>query len=222
MRPERFSNLPDYPFARLRALYAGHSAGDTPLSMSIGEPTHAFPTWVSDLISEHVAGFNVYPPNDGTPELRENIAAWVKRRYAVGLDPEQNIIALNGTREGLYNAAMGLCPETKNGKQPLILTPNPFYQVYMFAALSVRAKSVFVPATHETGFLPNYEGLSEDILNQTALAYICSPSNPQGSGATRDYWRSLIQLAEQHDFRFWQMNVTVFIALRRQRVLLRW
>ena len=201
MRPERFSNLPDYPFARLRALYAGHSAGDTPLSMSIGEPTHAFPTWVSDLISEHVAGFNVYPPNDGTPELRENIAAWVKRRYAVGLDPEQNIIALNGTREGLYNAAMGLCPETKNGKQPLILTPNPFYQVYMFAALSVGAKSVFVPATHETGFLPNYEGLSEDILNQTALAYICSPSNPQGSVATRDYWRSLIQLAEQHDFK---------------------
>jgi aspartate/methionine/tyrosine aminotransferase len=118
----------------------------------------------------------------------------------VSLDPEKHVIALNGTREGLYNAAMVLCPETKAGKQPIILTPNPFYQVYMFAALSVGAKPEFVPATKETGFLPDYTALDPGILDRAALAYICSPANPQGVVAGRSYWQDLICLAEKHDF----------------------
>jgi aspartate/methionine/tyrosine aminotransferase len=123
----------------------------------------------------------------------------VIRRYNVTLDPERQITALNGTREGLYNAAMALCPETKNG-MPVVLTPNPFYQVYAVAALSVRAEPVYVAATTATGFLPDYTALDTQMLDRTAIAYVCSPSNPQGAIASREYWRELIALAEKHDF----------------------
>ncbi len=178
MFPERFSNLPAYPFARLRNLLDPIQSEHVALTMTIGEPTHAFPSWIIDIIAQNAVGFNSYPPNEGSPELRSAICDWAKRRYRVDLDADRNVIVLNGTREGLYNAAMALCPEKKNGAQPIILTPNPFYQVYMFAALSVGARSEFVPATRETGFLPDYTALPSEVLNQTALAYICSPANP--------------------------------------------
>lgn len=199
--PERFSNLPEYAFPRLRALLDHHAPGGDVVHMTIGEPKHAFPQWVTDIIVENAAGFNSYPPNDGSDELRGAAAGWVQRRYGVTLDPDTQIMALNGTREGLYNAAMALCPETKNGQQPMILTPNPFYQVYMVAAISVGAEPVFVPATAATRFLPDFAALPADILNRVAIAYICSPANPQGAVASRDYWADLIALAERYDFR---------------------
>lgn len=169
--------------------------------MTIGEPKHAFPDWVGDVLAQSVAEFGRYPPNNGTDELRAAIRDWIKQRYGVTVDAETDIMPLNGTREGLYNAAMALCPETKRGKQPVILTPNPFYQVYAVAAASVGAEAVFVPATAETGHLPDYESLPAEVLDRTTLAYICSPANPQGAVASRDYWERLIALAEKHDFR---------------------
>ncbi len=198
--PERFSNLADYAFPRLRALLDVHEPGGEPLALTIGEPQHAFPSWVGDVLADNIAGFAKYPPNDGEPELLAAISAWINRRYGVDVGPDR-IMALNGTREGLYNAAMALCPETKNGKRPVILTPNPFYQVYMIASISVGAETVFVPATADNGFLPDYASMPADVLDRTAIAYICSPSNPQGAVASRDYWRELIALAEKHDFR---------------------
>lgn len=199
--PDRFSNLPAYAFPRLRALLDGHAPGGEVVHMTIGEPKHAFPQWVTDVIVENAAGFNSYPPNEGSDELRGAVADWVRRRYSVGIDPDTQIMALNGTREGLYNAAMALCPEDKNGQQPVILTPNPFYQVYMVAALSVGAQPVFVPATAATGHLPDFASLPAEVLNRTAIAYVCSPANPQGAVANREYWAELIALAEQYDFR---------------------
>ncbi len=169
--------------------------------MTIGEPKHAFPAWVADVIAENAAGFNSYPQNDGTPELRGAITDWVRRRYGVALDPETQVMALNGTREGLYNAAAALCPETQRGAPPVIMTPNPFYQVYMVATLSVGAEPVFVPATAATGHLPDFASVGAEVLNRTAIVYICSPANPQGAVASRDYWADLIALAEQYDFR---------------------
>lgn len=198
--PERFSNLPDYAFPRLRKLLDAHEPGGEPISLTIGEPTHAFPDWVGEVLAQNLAGFGKYPPNDGTPELLAAIAGWIALRYGVSLTPDQ-IVALNGTREGLYNAAMALCPETKNGKVPVVLTPNPFYQVYAVAALSVGAEPVYVSATAATGHLPDYGSLPRDILDRTAIAYVCSPANPQGAVATEEYWRELIALAEKHDFR---------------------
>ncbi|MEY8097464.1 aminotransferase class I/II-fold pyridoxal phosphate-dependent enzyme [Falsihalocynthiibacter sp. S25ZX9] len=196
--PERFSNLPEYAFPRLRTLLDSHAPGGEPFAMTIGEPTHPFPAFVTDVIAENAAGFNRYPPNDGAPELLASIAGWIERRYNVDL-PSSQIMTVNGSREGLYNAAMALCPESKNGI-PVVLIPNPFYQVYGIGAISVNAESIYVSAELETGYMPNYAGLEPETLRRTALAYICSPSNPQGAVASRAYWKELITLAEKYDF----------------------
>ena len=200
MFPERFSNLPAYAFPRLRALLDHHQPGGEVVHMTIGEPKHAFPDWVTDVISQNAEGFNRYPPNDGTPELLDAISGWIGRRYGVEVGADQ-IMALNGTREGLYNAMMALCPETKGGARPVVLIPNPFYQVYAVAAISVGAEPVFVNAEAETGFLPDYTALAPELLDRVAVAYLCSPANPQGAVADRAYWQALIALAEKHDFR---------------------
>ncbi len=197
--PERFSNLPDYAFPRLRKLLDTHAPGGEAIQMTIGEPRHAQPDFVGPIIAANLADFGVYPPNDGTPELLAAIAAWVQRRYDVTL-AEDRLMVLNGTREGLFNACIALCPETKRGKQPAILMPNPFYQVYAVAALTVGAEPVYVPATAATGHLPDYAGLAPDLLDRVTIAYICSPANPQGAVASRDYWAELLALAEKHDF----------------------
>ena len=199
MFPERFSNLPAYAFPRLRALLDSRAPGGPVVNMTIGEPRHGFPDWVPQVLAENVEGFAKYPPNDGTPELLEAISQWIARRYGVTIGADR-IMTLNGSREGLYNAAMALLPETKAGKTPTVLIPNPFYQVYMIGALSAGAEPVFVPATAQTGFLPDYASLPDDVLDRATAAYICSPSNPQGAVADRDYWRELIALAEKHDF----------------------
>ncbi|ULB10946.1 aminotransferase class I/II-fold pyridoxal phosphate-dependent enzyme [Cereibacter azotoformans] len=198
--PERFSNLPDYAFPRLRKLLDTHAPGGEPVAMTIGEPRHPMPEFVGSVLAETLQGFAVYPPNDGTPELLAAIGGWLKRRYRVEVGPER-LMVLNGTREGLFNAALALVPEQKRGKRPVVLMPNPFYQVYAMAALALGAEPVYVPALASNGFLPDYAGLPREILERTALAYLCSPANPQGSVASRDYWASLMDLAEAHDFR---------------------
>ena len=198
--PERFLTLPVATWPRLRALLDVPTRANDVINMTIGEPRHAFPAFVGEILAANLASFGSYPPNDGTADLLDAIAGFLKRRYDLDLSHDQ-ILTLNGTREGLYNAAMALCPETKNGKQPVILTPNPFYQVYAVAALSVGAEPVFVAATPETGNLPDYAGLPADVLERTAIAYICSPANPQGAVADETYWRALIALAEKHDFK---------------------
>ncbi len=198
--PERFSNLPDYAFPRLRKLLDAHAPGGEPIAMTIGEPRHAMPDFVGPILAANLSGFGVYPPNDGTPELLAAISGWIARRYGVDI-AEDRLMVLNGTREGLFNAVVALCPETKAGKKPVVLMPNPFYQVYAVAALTVGAEPVYVPATAATGFLPDYGSLPKDVLDRTALAFICSPANPQGAVASTDYLADLLTLAETHDFR---------------------
>lgn len=200
--PERFSNLPEYAFPRLRRLLDGHEPSGEPFAMSIGEPQHLFPAWVGEILADNLDGFGKYPPNNGTPELRLAISDWINRRYGVRLDADRQIMALNGTREGLFNACIALCPErTAKGDQPVVLVPNPFYQVYAAAAAAVGAEPVFVPATAETGFLPDYTTLSPETLDRAEIAYICSPSNPQGAVADEAYLTALFALAEKHDFK---------------------
>ncbi len=200
MFSERFSKLPAYAFPRLRQLLDGHRPGSEPVNMTIGEPKHPFPEWVPETIATHAAEFQKYPPNAGAPELRAAISGWLASRYNIAYDPDTQIMALNGTREGLYNAAMALCPAQKQGKPPVVLIPNPFYQVYMVAAMSVGAEPVFVPATSDTGYLPDFTSIDSEILARTALVYLCSPSNPQGVIASPEYWQNLITLAERYDF----------------------
>ena len=199
--PERFSGLPEYAFPRLRTLLDAHAPGGPVVHMSIGEPKHPMPDFVADVVAAHAVEFGRYPPNEGTPELRGAIAAWIERRYGVHTDPDTQIMALNGTREGLFNAGVALIPETVRGARPVVLIPNPFYQVYAIATQAMGAEPVFVPATAETGFLPDFSALPKEILSRTAAAYLCSPSNPQGAVASRDYWAGLIALGEKYDFR---------------------
>jgi N-succinyldiaminopimelate aminotransferase len=198
--PERFSDLPEYAFPRLRALLDGHEPGGPPIAMSIGEPRHPVPSFVADVLGDAMAGFARYPANDGTAALLDAIAGWISRRYGVELD-HPRLMALNGTREGLFNAALALCPEIKAGAQAVVLMPNPFYQVYTVAARACGAQSLPVDATEATGHLPDYAALDAAVLDRCALAYVCSPANPQGAVADRAYWRKLLELAERHDFR---------------------
>ncbi|MFG5384027.1 aminotransferase class I/II-fold pyridoxal phosphate-dependent enzyme [Yoonia sp. R2-816] len=198
--PERFSNLPVATWPRLRALLNVPSKASDVINMTIGEPRHAFPAFVGDILAANLAGFNSYPSNEGLDDLLTAMGGFLNRRYGLDVSNDR-IIALNGTREGLYNAAMALCPETKNGKQPVVLTPNPFYPVYAVAALSVGAEPVYVPATEATGHLPDFASLSSETLDRTTIAYLCSPANPQGAVANEAYWRDLITLAEKHDFK---------------------
>ena len=193
--PERFAALPDYAWPRLRKLLDGVAPGGPEIAMTIGEPKHAFPAWVTDIISENAAGFNKYPPNDGMPDLLETISTWIAGRFGATVDPATQIMALNGTREGLYNAAIALCPPDTN-----VLVPNPFYAVYGMAALAAGAMPHYIPATAENGFLPDFAGQSFDILNKTSIVYLCSPTNPEGAVASKAYWAELLSLAEKHDF----------------------
>jgi aspartate/methionine/tyrosine aminotransferase len=197
--PERFSNLPEYAFPRLRALLDHHAPGGAPVAMTIGEPRHAFPGWVGAELAAHVEGFAVYPPNEGAPELLAAISGWIARRHGVAVGPER-LMVLNGTREGLFNAAVALCPEAKRGRRPVVAMPNPFYQVYAVGALAVGAEPVYLPATAETGFLPDFSALSADQRDRLAIAWVCSPANPQGAVAGEDYLADLLAMAERHDF----------------------
>ncbi|MEM1100592.1 MAG: aminotransferase class I/II-fold pyridoxal phosphate-dependent enzyme [Pseudomonadota bacterium] len=201
MTPERYRSLPDATWPRLRALLDAHAPGGVPVNMTIGEPKHPFPDWLPEMLASHSAEYGRYPDNTGLPELRAAIAAWISRRYGVTVDPDSQVMALNGTREGLFNAALALAPDAGSGAKPAVLLPNPFYPVYGIAALSVGAEPIYLPATAETGHLPDYASLPDEVLNRTSIAYICSPANPQGRVATRDYWKDLLALAERYDFR---------------------
>ncbi|MBM9593709.1 aminotransferase class I/II-fold pyridoxal phosphate-dependent enzyme [Roseitranquillus sediminis] len=194
--PDRFSDLPEYAFPRLRGLLDVHAPGGEPIHMTIGEPRHPFPSWLVEVIANNAEGFGRYPPNEGTDELRRAITGWFRRRYGVTLDPDTQVTVLNGTREGLFNACLALCPGGAD-----VLVPNPFYQVYAVGALAVGARPVYLPALPENGFLPDFDAVRPEVLDRTAIAWLCSPSNPQGAVADESYWRHLIELAERHDFR---------------------
>ena len=201
----RLETVGDYPFDRLRALLGDVSppADFAPIPLSLGEPQHAPPAFLADTVAREAAGWSKYPPMKGTEAARAAIAAWLTRRYALPdgmIDGESMVVPVSGTREALFMIALAAVPETKNGQKPIVLMPNPFYQVYLGAAVMAGAEPVFVPAGKDNGFLPDFSALSEETLNRTALAYYCSPANPQGAIASMDTMKSLVELARDHDF----------------------
>ena len=142
-QPERFSDLPEYAFPRLRALIEGVAAGGPLLPMSLGEPRHDLPPFLGEALAKHAGLFGRYPPNEGYPELRAAISGWLRSRFGLteaATDPDAHVFPLNGTREGLFAACLALVPERKNGERPAVLIPNPFYQCYAVAALVESAK----------------------------------------------------------------------------------
>lgn len=199
MHNPRLDLLTDYPFDRLRALLgdARPPAGVEPLTLSIGEPQHAPPAMIAEALAANAHLWGKYPPVDGTPEFRTAVAGWLERRYGIADAP---CLPLSGTREGLFMAAALAVAEEKGGGRPLVLVPNPFYQVYSGAAVMWGAEPAFLPATRETGFLPDLEALDCATLRRTAALFLCSPANPQGAMASLDYLKKAVTLARRHGF----------------------
>ncbi len=205
MLNSRFDELRDYPFQRLRDLLDRHPtpAGRPVINLTIGEPQHAYPDFVGRIMAENAHLYGKYPPVAGTPDLRAAIGDWLTRRYrlkAGALDPERHIVPLGGTREGLFMLALAAVPERKAGQRPVVLMPNPFYQVYAGAAVAAGGEAVFLPALPDKGFLPDIDHIDPAVLDRTAMLYLCSPANPQGTVADLAYLQRAIRLARKHDF----------------------
>jgi aspartate/methionine/tyrosine aminotransferase len=195
-------NLPPGSFARLATLLDSVAPGAPPVSLAVGDPRGDVPGFVTEAIARTAHQFGEYPPINGTAEWREAAANWLKRRFDLPdtAVTEQCLLPLNGTREGLFLAPFIVTPEKKGGGRPVILLPNPFYQCYAAAALGVGAEVVYVSASKDTGFLPDFGAVAPEILARTVAVYVCSPSNPEGACATEDYWRTLFGLADRYDF----------------------
>jgi aspartate/methionine/tyrosine aminotransferase len=204
MRNDRLDRLAEFPFRRLAALFAREPAPAGPvLDLAIGEPKHAPPRLLSETVAAHAHLWNRYPPVHGTPEFRAAAAAWLTRRFDLppeALDPERHVLPLAGTKEGLYLLPSIVVDAARAGTAPAVLMPDPVYAVYYGAAVMAGAEPVLLPATAATGFLPDLEALPPELLQRTALAYLCSPANPQGAVAGADYLRRVIRLARQHGF----------------------
>jgi aspartate/methionine/tyrosine aminotransferase len=202
---ERLERLGDNPFAKLHRLLADIPPNpDLPiLNLSIGEPQHAPPRILAETIAAHADLWNRYPPVEGTPEFRATVARWLTRRYDLPvtlIDPMRHVLALCGTKEGLYLAAQMAVPERKAGQIPAVLLPNPFYQVYIGAGAMAGAELIPMPARTASGFLPDFDALSAEILERTAFAFFCTPTNPQGAIASLDLLKRAILLAREYDF----------------------
>jgi aspartate/methionine/tyrosine aminotransferase len=189
------------PFMRLAELLAGIEPGQLPINLSIGEPRHPIPAFVGPVLQAHVARFNRYPMTRGSEQFRTAAAAWLARRYALAkpVDPSREILILNGSREGLFLAALTArrYVGTRAGV-PAVLMPNPFYQAYAAGADYAGCEAIALPATKATGFLPDYDELPDTLLARTVAIYLCSPANPQGSVLARGALERLIARARRH------------------------
>ncbi len=201
MNPD-LSHLQPYPFERLARLLDGVSppAGLNAISLSIGEPKHATPAFITEEVITHLHGLSNYPLTRGTPELRRAIADWLTSRFGLpagGLDPEQQVLPVNGTREALFAFAQCIIDRSS---APVVLMPNPFYQIYEGAALLAGAEPVFLNTTRETAFRPDFGGVPESTWQRCQLVYICTPGNPTGAVMSSAELQQLIELADRYDF----------------------
>jgi aspartate/methionine/tyrosine aminotransferase len=191
------------PFVRLRELIGDAPPGQPAISMAVGEPQHPMPAFVGPVIAAHLDGFGRYPMNKGLDAFAEAVAKWLNRRYALTrpVDPATEVLVLNGTREGLFLAALAarswVAPRTGT---PAVLIPNPFYAAYAAGAVAAGCEPVYLPATAATGFLPDLNALGEDLLARTVAVYLASPANPQGAVADRAYLAKLVALARRFGF----------------------
>src|SRR5271155_2456078 len=191
------------PFVRLRELLDDIPPGKPEISLAVGEPQHPIPPFVGPVIAAHVAEFGRYPANRGLDEFHEAVAQWLGRRYALPrpVDPATEVLVLNGTREGLFLAALAAKRWVKpRAGRPAVLIPNPFYAAYSAGAIAADCELVYLPATTASGFLPDLDTLSEELLARTVAVYLASPSNPQGAVADRAYLARLAELARRFGF----------------------
>jgi N-succinyldiaminopimelate aminotransferase len=191
------------PFVRLRELLGNAEPGKSPISLAVGEPQHGVPAFVGAVLAAHIDEFGRYPMNKGLDAFCEAAAAWLGRRFALPrpIDPAHEILVLNGSREGLFLAAIAAARwVTGRRGRPAMLIPNPFYAAYAAGAVAANCEPVYLPATAATGFLPDLDALSEDVLARTVAFFIASPANPQGAVADLDYLTRVVALARRFGF----------------------
>jgi N-succinyldiaminopimelate aminotransferase len=200
MNPD-LSRLQPYPFEKLRVLKDGIAPpGDRPhIALSIGEPRHAPPGFVVEELISHLHGLENYPLTKGSLALREAIAQWLGRRFqlADGVDPERQVLPVNGTREALFAFAQAV---VDRARQPLVVMPNPFYQIYEGAAILAGAEPWFYNTLQDTDFVPDFETVPTEVWRRCQLVYLCSPGNPTGAVVGEAALARLMELADEHDF----------------------
>ncbi|MBK9245902.1 MAG: succinyldiaminopimelate transaminase [Burkholderiales bacterium] len=199
MNPD-LARLQPYPFERLRQLLAGNTPPSSlsPINLSIGEPKHATPQLIFEALTAALPTLASYPLTLGTEALRESIAAWLARRYALPkVDPASQVIPVAGSREALFAFAQTVVDRTRAAR---VVMPNPFYQIYEGAALLAGAEPLFLPCTPENGLRMDFGSVDAATWAQVQLVYVCSPGNPHGRVMRLDEWRELFALADRHGF----------------------
>jgi N-succinyldiaminopimelate aminotransferase len=196
------SRLQPYPFQKLAALFDDIEppAELPPIALSIGEPKHATPSFIANALVSHVHQLASYPSTRGLAELRAAIAGWLTQRFTLpagAIDPETQVLPVNGTREALFAFAQAMIDPAADA---LVLMPNPFYQIYEGAALLAGATPELMRCGPETGFLPDLDRVPEQTWQRCQLLYLCSPGNPTGAVMDQALLMRLIELAQRHDF----------------------
>lgn len=192
--------LQPYPFERLRQLFTelAPPADRTPISLSIGEPRHASPAFVLAEIAANLERLSNYPSTAGIPELRQSVAAWLQRRFGLpAVDAEHQVLPVNGTREALFAFAQATVTPDCGA---MVMSPNPFYQIYEGAALLAGATPHFINCTADSALLPDFASVTADQWQRCQLLYLCSPGNPTGAVVPLAQLQQLIALAREHDF----------------------
>jgi N-succinyldiaminopimelate aminotransferase len=194
--------LQPYPFQRLRDLFAGITPNPAfkNINLSIGEPKHATPQLIKDALVNNLAGLATYPTTLGSLELRTAIANWIARRYNIAApNPESTILPVTGSREALFAFAQVVINNQKSQK-PIVISPNPFYQIYEGAAFLAGAEPYFLNTTPENGHAMDFASVPADILSRTQLVYVCSPGNPSGKVMSLAQWKTLFELSDKYGF----------------------
>ena len=182
---------------------APYKPGKPLIALSLGEPQHPVPDFVGPVLAQHIVDFGRYPLARGIEPFRRAVAGWLSGRFQLPrpVDPESEVLVLNGSREGLFFAALTAVRYVGQRRgRPAILMPNPFYPAYGAGARGAGCEQIYLPTTLANGFLPDLDALDEMTLARTVAFYIASPANPQGSVASRDYFRKLKQLADRFGF----------------------
>src|ERR1700752_3813912 len=191
------------PFARTAELLAPYQPGKPLITLSLGEPQHPVPDFVGPVLAKHIADFGRYPMAKGIEPFRRAVANWLSSRFQLprAVDPETEVLVLNGSREGLFFASITAQRFVGNRKgRPAILMPNPFYPAYGAGARAAGCEQVYLPTTVANGFLPDLDSLDDATLARTVAFYIASPANPQGSVASKAYFLRLKTLADRFGF----------------------
>jgi N-succinyldiaminopimelate aminotransferase len=196
-----------YPFEKLAQLKQGITAPeDKPhIALSIGEPAHATPTFIQDALFEHIRGLGTYPTTKGILSLRLAIADWLSFRFKIpraAIDAETQVLPVSGTREALFSIAQCIIDSSQSNltEKPVVIMPNPFYQIYEGAALLAGAEPYFLNTLEASGYLPDFDNVPEDIWQRCQLIYICSPGNPSGAVMPQTDMEKLIRLSEKYEF----------------------